>query len=100
MIRKLQDHPLPYVTASDLADYWKVSRKQIYKQIGGGRLKAVRFGPRLFRISTADAIEFERSAKMTPDAEKDSKRADARTRNADERPDRRRGAQYLPRKRR
>lgn len=92
MIRKLQSHPLPYVTTSELADYWKVSRKQIYKQIGGGMLKAVRFGPRLFRISTADAIEFERFAKMAPQAEKDSKRADARTGKGDERLNRRRGA--------
>ena len=62
----LRTHPHPYVTTSDLAGYWKVSRKQIYKQIDAGTLKAIRLGPRLLRISTAEAIRFEDSAKMSP----------------------------------
>jgi excisionase family DNA binding protein len=62
----LQDHPDPYVTTSDLADYWLVSRKQIYKQIEAGTLRAIRLGPRLLRISTAEAIRFEENAKMSP----------------------------------
>ena len=63
-IRDLSNHPSSYVTTSELADYWLVSRKQIYKQIEAGTLKAIRLGPRLLRISTAEAREFERTAKM------------------------------------
>jgi excisionase family DNA binding protein len=63
-IRNLHAHPSPYVTIAQLAEYWLVSRKQIYKQVEAGTLKAIRLGPRLLRISTADAIEFERVAKM------------------------------------
>ncbi len=65
-IRNLRDHPSPYVTTSELAEYWQVSRKQIYKQIDAGTLKAIRLGPRLFRISREDALEFERASKMSP----------------------------------
>jgi hypothetical protein len=43
-----------------------VSRKQLYKQIEAGTLPAIRLGPRLLRIRTADAREFEISAKMHP----------------------------------
>jgi excisionase family DNA binding protein len=78
-IRNLQDHSSPYVTTSELADYWLVSRKQIYKQIEAGTLKAIRLGPRLLRVSTAEAIEFERIAKMTPEGRPDSERAHAET---------------------
>jgi len=62
----LQKHPDPYVTTSVLAVYWRVSRKQIYKQIDAGTLRAIRLGPRLLRISTAEAIRFEHLAKMLP----------------------------------
>jgi len=62
----LQKHPDPYVTTSDLAFYWRVSRKQIYKQIDAGSLRAIRLGPRLLRISTAEAIRFEDLAKKLP----------------------------------
>ena len=65
-IMDLQTHPEPWVTTSDLADYWGVSRKQIYKQIDAGTLAAIRLGPRLVRISTAEAIRFEAIAKMSP----------------------------------
>jgi excisionase family DNA binding protein len=64
-IINLQKHPDPYVTTSDLAGYWRVSRKQIYKQIDAGTLQAIRLGPRLLRISTAEAIRFEDKAKMS-----------------------------------
>lgn len=67
MITRLEDHPEPFVTVGQLARYWAVSRKQIYKQIEGGTLTAVRFGPRLLRIKTSEALRFEREAKMTPD---------------------------------
>jgi excisionase family DNA binding protein len=63
-ITDLHAHLSPYVTIAALAEYWLVSRKQIYKQIEAGTLKAIRLGPRLLRIRTADAIEFERVAKM------------------------------------
>jgi hypothetical protein len=41
-----------------------VGRKQIYKQIDAGTLPAIRLGPRLMRIRTADAIAFERRANL------------------------------------
>jgi excisionase family DNA binding protein len=65
-IVRLQTHPEPYVTTTDLADYWGVSRKQIYKQIDAGTLTALRLGPHILRIHTAEAIRFERIAKMSP----------------------------------
>jgi excisionase family DNA binding protein len=57
-------HLEPYVTVAELARYWLVSRKLIYKQIEAGTLRAIRLGPRLLRIRTPVAIEFERSAHM------------------------------------
>jgi excisionase family DNA binding protein len=60
----LQSHPEPYVTVAELAEYWLVGRKQIYKQIEAGTLPAIRLGPRLLRIRTLDARTFERSANM------------------------------------
>ena len=63
-VKDLQLHPEPYVTVGELAEYWLVGRKQIYKQIDAGTLPAIRLGPRLLRIRTADARAFERSAKM------------------------------------
>ena len=63
-IRTLKEHPEPYVTTSELAAYWSVSRKQIYKQIEAGTLRAIKLGPRLLRISTSEALRFERTAKM------------------------------------
>lgn len=63
-IRALKDHPEPYVTTSELAEYWSVSRRQIYKQIEAGTLRAIKLGPRLLRISTSEALRFERIAKM------------------------------------
>jgi excisionase family DNA binding protein len=69
-ILDLQKHPEPYVTTSDLATYWRVSRRQIYKQIDAGTLRALKLGPRLLRISTADAIRFEQMARMSPMVER------------------------------
>jgi excisionase family DNA binding protein len=63
-LQNLKSHGQPYVTIGELAEYWLISRKQIYKQIEGGTLPAIRLGPRLLRIRTADAIEFEQRAKM------------------------------------
>ena len=63
-VRDLAAHSEPYVTVAQLADYWLVGRKQIYKQIDAGTLPAIRLGPRLMRIRTVDAIEFERRANL------------------------------------
>lgn len=71
-VKDLQSHPEPYVTVAELAEYWLVGRKQIYKQIEGGTLPAIRLGPRLLRIRTADARTFERSANMR-DAREDAR---------------------------
>jgi hypothetical protein len=49
---------------AELAAHWLIGRKQIYKQIDAGTLSAIRLGPRLLRIRTADALAFEQSAKM------------------------------------
>ena len=66
-IKNLNEHPEPYVTTSELAEYWMVSRSQIYKHIEAGTLRAIRLGPRLLRISTNEALDFERRAKLTPE---------------------------------
>jgi excisionase family DNA binding protein len=65
-IRDLASHAAVYVSVGELADYWRISRKQIYKQIDAGTLEAIRLGPRLFRIRTAVARNFEESARMAP----------------------------------
>jgi excisionase family DNA binding protein len=66
-IQNLKDHPESYVTTSELAEYWTVSRSQIYKHIEAGTLKAIRLGPRLLRISRSEALDFERRAKLNGD---------------------------------
>jgi len=92
-IRNLVEHPDPYVTTSELAAYWMVSRKQIYKQIEAGTLKAIRLGPRLLRISTAEAIEFEKSAKMMPSVDRHPpERASADSRETSHAPAAKRGS--------
>ena len=65
-ILDLSTHPEPYVSVGGLAEYWGVSRKQIYKQLDAGTLKAIRLGPRLYRIHTSDAREFEERARLVP----------------------------------
>lgn len=60
-IRELTTHSTQYVTVGELAAYWSVSRRQIYKQIESGALEAIRLGPRLYRIRTAAAAAFERA---------------------------------------
>lgn len=65
-IRTLQEHPQSFVTTSELAEYWMVSRSQIYKHIEAGTLRAIRLGPRLLRISLQEALDFERRAKLDP----------------------------------
>ncbi len=65
-IRYLASHDQAYCTVGDLAESWQVSRKQIYKQIEAGTLPAIRLGPRLFRIPTEKAREFEERARLAP----------------------------------
>src|SRR5579862_4043317 len=65
-LQNLKAHHEAYVTIGELAEYWLVSRKQIYKQIEAGTLPAIRLGPRLLRVRTVDAIEFEHQANMHP----------------------------------
>ncbi len=86
-LHDLASHSDPYVTVAQLADYWLVGRKQIYKQIEAGTLPAIRLGPRLLRIRTADAIEFERRANMrhVDERKKENAESDRRPRAADRR---------------
>ena len=52
-IRDLATHSAPYVTIAELAEYWAVSRQQIYKRIESGALEAIRLGARLYRVRAA-----------------------------------------------
>ena len=61
-IRDLSTHREPYLSVTDLAEYWRVSRKYIYTLIESGSLPAIQLGVRLFRIPTAGAVEFEHRA--------------------------------------
>ena len=63
-LQNLKSHLEPYVTIAELAKYWLISRKQIYKQIEARTLPAIRIGPRLLRIRTVDAVDFERRANI------------------------------------
>ena len=63
-IQELSSHARPFVTIRELAQYWGVSRHELYKQLEAGTLPAVRLGPRLYRIRTADAIRFAVSARL------------------------------------
>ena len=64
ILEDLETHTEAYVTIGELARYWHVSRQQIYKQIEAGTLPAIRLGPRLLRVATAEALKFERHAHM------------------------------------
>jgi excisionase family DNA binding protein len=61
-IRDLASHQARYVTIAELAEYWGVSRQQIYKRIDSGALEAIQLGSRLVRVRTAAALEYERRA--------------------------------------
>ena len=66
-IRDLAFHSTPYVTVSDLAEYWGISRRQVRKHIEAGALEAMVLGPKLYRIRTVAAREFERMKRILPD---------------------------------
>ena len=63
-IRDLVSHQARYVTIAELAEYWGVSRQQIYKRIDSGALEAIQLGSRLVRVRTVAALEYERSARV------------------------------------
>jgi excisionase family DNA binding protein len=63
-IHDLSRHDRPFVSVRELAQYWGVSRHELYKQIDAGTLPAVRLGPRLYRIRTTDALHFAISARL------------------------------------
>jgi excisionase family DNA binding protein len=58
-IHNLAGHASHYVTVAELAEYWAVSRQQIYKRIESGALEAIRLGSRLYRVRTRAALEYE-----------------------------------------
>ena len=64
-ITQLAKHSSSYVTPGELAEYWGVSRKLIYKQINDGQLKAVRLSPRIVRINVRDAQHFESRVQLS-----------------------------------
>ena len=63
-IRDLASHQARYVTIAELAEYWGVSRQQIYKRIDSGALEAIQLGSRLVRVRTTAALEYERHARV------------------------------------
>ena len=63
-IRDLATHSACYVTVGDLAQYWAVSRQQIYKRIESGALESIRLSSRLYRIRTSAALDYERRASV------------------------------------
>ena len=64
-IRDLGTHPARYVTIAELAEYWGISRQQIYKRIDAGELEAIQLGSRLYRVRAAAALEYERKARVS-----------------------------------
>ena len=63
-IRDLASHQARYVTIAELAEYWGVSRQQIYKRIDSGALEAIQLGSRRVRVRTTAALEYERNARV------------------------------------
>ena len=78
-IRDLASHQARYVTIAELAEYWGVSRQQIYKRIDSGALEAIQLGSRLVRVRTAAALEYERSARVGAAARGSDRGASSRT---------------------
>jgi excisionase family DNA binding protein len=71
-IRDLATHTSQFVTVAELADYWGVSRQQIYKRIESGALDAICLGARLYRVRTRTALEHENRASVNKAADKDA----------------------------
>jgi hypothetical protein len=66
MITSLETHPVPYVRIAELAAYWGVAPKVLYKLMANGCLYAVRFGARSTRVSIAEALRCEHEARFQP----------------------------------
>ena len=82
-IRDLASHQARYVTIAELAEYWGVSRQQIYKRIDSGALEAIQLGSRLVRVRTVAALEYEQSARVGSAARAGDQAVSSRT---DQRP--------------
>lgn len=54
----LDSHPHPHVTVEDLARYWGVSTRTVYRDIDKGALKVLRLPGGNIRIRTKDAREY------------------------------------------
>ena len=78
-IRDLASHQARYVTIAELAEYWGVSRQQIYKRIDSGALEAIQLGSRLVRVRTIAALEYERNARVGSAARGDDNDAPIRS---------------------
>ena len=78
-IRDLASHQARYVTIAELAEYWGVSRQQIYKRIDSGALEAIQLGSRLVRVRTMAALEYERNARVSSTARANDDDASIRT---------------------
>ena len=63
-IRDLASHHARYVTIAELAEYWGVSRQQIYKRIESGALDAIQLGSRRVRVPATAALDYERRARV------------------------------------
>ena len=61
-ITNLANHTAPYVTVRELAEYWRVSQKQIRRRVAEGHLTGLRLGPRICRINVESARAFERGS--------------------------------------
>jgi excisionase family DNA binding protein len=63
-IHNLANHAAPYVTVRELAEYWRVSQKQVRRRVASGSLRGLRLGPRIWRITVASALAFERASEQ------------------------------------
>ena len=77
-IRDLASHQARYVTIAELAEYWGVSRQQLYNRIESGALEAIQLGSRLVRVRTTAALEYENNARVGPAANIGNDSASAR----------------------
>jgi len=74
-IHDLASHSAPYVTVRELADYWRVSQKQIRQRLAAGHLSGLQLGPRICRITVTSALSFERASEQALSQRVRTKRA-------------------------
>lgn len=66
-ILDLATHPSPHVTVEELASYWNVSTKTIYRDIDKGALDVLRVGSgQSIRIPIANARAYGKPNSVTP----------------------------------